>query len=53
LKGEGPKAGFPRFKRKGERDTARIYEVTLEERHLRMPNIGRVAYRGDAHCAWL
>jgi putative transposase len=42
VKGEGPKAGYPRFKRKGERDTARIYEVTLEERHLRMPNIGRV-----------
>jgi putative transposase len=42
LKGEGPKAGYPRYKRKGERDSARIYEVTLEERHLRMPNIGRV-----------
>jgi putative transposase len=42
IKGEGPKAGYPRFKRKGERDSARVYEVTLEERHLRMPNIGRV-----------
>ena len=42
LKGDGPKAGYPRFKRKGERDTARLYEVTLEERHLRMPHIGRV-----------
>jgi len=42
LKGEGPKAGYPRFKRKGERDSARIYEVTLEQRHLRLPNIGRV-----------
>jgi putative transposase len=41
-KGEGLKAGFPRFKRKGERDSARMYEVTLEERHLRLPNIGRV-----------
>ena len=42
LKGEGPKAGYPRFKRKGERDSARLYEVTLEERHLRMHKIGRV-----------
>jgi putative transposase len=42
VKGEGPKAGYPRFKRKGERDSARIYEVTLEERHLRIPNVGRV-----------
>jgi hypothetical protein len=42
LKGEGPKSGYPKFKRKGERDTARLYEVTLEERHLRMPNVGRV-----------
>lgn len=42
LTGEGPKAGYPRFKRKGQRDSARLYEVTLEERHLRMPNIGRV-----------
>jgi transposase len=42
LKREGPQSGFPRFKRKGERDSARLYEVTLEERHLRMPNIGRV-----------
>jgi putative transposase len=42
LKGEGPKAGYPRFKKRGERDSARLYEVTLEERHLQMPNIGRV-----------
>lgn len=42
LRGEGPRSGFPRFKRKGERDSARLYEVTLEERHLRIPNIGRV-----------
>jgi putative transposase len=42
VKGEGPKAGYPRFKRKGERDSARLYEVTLAERHLRLPNIGRV-----------
>lgn len=42
VKGSGPKAGFPKFKRKGERDSARFYEVTLEERHLRLPNVGRV-----------
>jgi putative transposase len=42
LNGEGPRWGYPKFKRKGERDSARIYEVTLEERHLRIPNIGRV-----------
>lgn len=42
LKGDGPKTGFPRFKRKGERDSARFYEATLEERHLRLPNVGRV-----------
>src|SRR5919198_2773987 len=42
VKGEGPKAGYPRFKKKGERDSARLYEVTLEERHLHMPKIGRV-----------
>jgi hypothetical protein len=38
VKSEGPKAGHPRFKKKGERDSARLYEVTLEERHLRIPN---------------
>jgi putative transposase len=42
VRGDGPRAGYPRFKRKGERDSARLYEVTLEEQHLRMPNIGRV-----------
>jgi putative transposase len=42
LQGDGPKRGFPRFKRKGERDSARLYEVTLEERHIRLPMIGRV-----------
>jgi len=42
VKSEGQKAGYPRFKKKGERDSARIYEVTLEERHLRIPNVGRV-----------
>jgi putative transposase len=42
LKGEGPKAGFPRFKRKGERDSARLYGVDLGERHIQLPKIGRV-----------
>ncbi len=42
LKGEGPMSGFPCFKRKGERDSARLYEVELEERHIRLPMIGRV-----------
>lgn len=42
LKGEGPNAGYPRFKKKGERDSARLYEVELEDRHIRLPMIGRV-----------
>ncbi len=43
LKGEGPKAGFPKFKRKGERDSARLYEVDFDgDRHLKLPRIGRV-----------
>jgi putative transposase len=42
LKGEGPKSGYPRFKRKGESDSARLYEVELEERHIRLPMVGRV-----------
>jgi putative transposase len=42
VRGDGQKAGYPRFKKEGERDSARIYEVTLEERHLRIPNLGRV-----------
>ena len=42
LKGEGPRSGFPRFHKKGELDSARLYEVKLEERHLRLPNLGRV-----------
>jgi putative transposase len=42
LKGEGPKSGLPRFKRKGERDSARLYEVELQERHVRLPMIGWV-----------
>jgi putative transposase len=41
LSGErGPRYGYPRFKRKGKRDTARLYAVTFEERHIR--KIGRV-----------
>jgi putative transposase len=39
---EGSKSGFPRFKKKGQRDSARLYGVTLEERHIRLPNIGPV-----------
>lgn len=42
VKGEGPRSGFPRFKRKGERDSCRVYEVVLSERHIRLPMIGRV-----------
>jgi putative transposase len=42
LKAEGPRSGYPRFKKKGERDSARLYEVELEERHIRLPKIGRV-----------
>jgi putative transposase len=42
LKGGGPKTGYPRFKRKGGCDSARIYGVRLEERHIRLPMIGRV-----------
>jgi len=39
---EGPKSGFPRFKRKGRHDSARLYEVSLEERQIRLPMIGWV-----------
>jgi putative transposase len=42
LKRDRPRSGFPRFKRKGDRDSARLYEVTLEERHIRLPMVGRV-----------
>lgn len=42
LTGDGPKVGYPKFKKKGERDSARIYEVKLEERHIKLPKIGRV-----------
>jgi putative transposase len=42
LKGEVPKAGFPKFKKKGERDSARLYMVKLEERHIWLPMVGRV-----------
>jgi putative transposase len=41
-KGDGPKSGFPRFKRKGERDSARFYEFRVFERHVQLPNIGRL-----------
>jgi putative transposase len=42
LKGQRPRAAFPRFKRKGMRDSARLYEVDLGERHIRLPLIGNV-----------
>jgi putative transposase len=42
LKNEGPKTGYPRFKKRGERDSARLYHVTLEERHVRLHKVGRV-----------
>jgi putative transposase len=43
VNGEGPKSGFPRFKRKGERDSARLYEVRFDrDRHIRLPMIGWV-----------
>ncbi len=29
----GQSARYPRFKEKGKRDSARLYEVTLEDRH--------------------
>ena len=41
-KGEGRKSGFPRFHKKGENDSARLYEMTLHERHLDLPKIGLV-----------
>src|SRR6266540_1420948 len=42
LKSQGPKSGFPRFKKKGRHESARLYEVSLEARHIRLPMIGRV-----------
>jgi putative transposase len=42
LTSQGPKSGFPRFKKKGERDSARLSEMKLAERHVRLPMIGRV-----------
>jgi len=42
LQGGRAKSGYPCFKKRGERDSARLYEVALEERHLRLPKIGRV-----------
>jgi putative transposase len=42
LKKEGSPSGYPRFKKRGPRDSARLYEVVLEERHIRMHKIGRV-----------
>jgi putative transposase len=42
LSGSGPKAGFPRLKKKGERDSARLYEFRVLERHIQLPNLGRI-----------
>jgi putative transposase len=42
LTGEGAKSGYPRFKKRGERDSARLYDAALEERHVLLPLIGRV-----------
>lgn len=42
VKGQGQPSGFPRFKRKGERDSARFYGATLSDRHVFLPKIGRV-----------
>jgi putative transposase len=42
LRGTRPRCGFPRYKKKAERDSARLYAVTLEERHIRLPKVGRV-----------
>jgi putative transposase len=42
LKKEGPPSGYPRFKKRGQRDSARLYHIALEERHVRLPMIGRV-----------
>jgi putative transposase len=35
-------SGYPRFKKRGDRDSARVYDVVFEERHIRLPMIGRV-----------
>jgi putative transposase len=42
LSGSGPKAGFPRLKKKGERDSARLYEFRVLERHIQLPKLGRI-----------
>ena len=41
-KGRRSRSGFPRFKKRGERDSARLYGIALDERHVRLPMIGRV-----------
>jgi putative transposase len=48
LQKKGPRRGYPRFKRRGRADSARVYEVTLEPRHLRLPLIGRVRLKERA-----
>lgn len=49
LKSEGPRSGYPRFKRKGERDSARLYEFTVAERYVSLPLIGRVRLKERSH----
>lgn len=48
LTDQGPKPGFPKFKKKGQRDSARLYEVELSEQHIRLPMIGRVRLKERA-----
>jgi putative transposase len=48
LRGEGSRIGHPRFKRKGERDSARLYEVELSNRYVHLPRIGRVRLKETA-----
>lgn len=48
LNGEGPKSGFPKFKKKGDRDSCRVYKVELAERKIRLPMIGRVRLKQRA-----
>ena len=53
LKGDGPKSGYPRFKRKGERNSARLYEVRLDERHVRLADDRPRQAEGNAERAWV
>jgi putative transposase len=48
VRNEGPKSGFPKFKKKGERDSCRVYEVELFEGHIYLPKIGHVRLKERA-----